>query len=280
MLVSGFAFALMTLFVKLAGERLPSQQIVAARAALTLLFTYVMLRRARVGALGQRRGLLILRGLCGFSALSCVYYAVTKLPLAEATVLQYLHPTTTALLAALFLRESLRPSVVLGSLLGLAGAVLIARPAGLFGVHAAPLHGWGVAAAVGGAVFTSAAYTIVRKLGQTEDPLVIVFYFPLVALPASLPTALPGALWPTPWEWLLLLAVGVSTQVGQLSVTRGLQQHEAGRTAVYSYSQVLFAALLGWLVFAEVPTPATLFGAVLILSGAMVNLHAEWRAVT
>jgi drug/metabolite transporter (DMT)-like permease len=275
MLTSALAFAFMTLFVKLAGERLPAQEIVTARAALTLIFTAVLLRRASIAPLGNRRGLLVLRGVCGFSALSCVYYAVTKLPLAEATVIQFMHPTTTALMAAAFLGEPVRRSVLFASLLGLAGAIVIARPAVLFGASAAPLHTLGLLAAVGGALLTSAAYTVVRKLGQTENALVIVFYFPLVALPASLPTMATNAMWPTAWEWLLLLAVGVCTQIGQIAITNGLQQHEAGRSAVYSYSQVLFAALLGWLVFAEVPTTSTIIGALLILSGAALNLRAE-----
>ena len=278
MLTSALAFALMTLFVKLAGARLPSQEIVTARAALTLIFTAVLLRRARISPLGNRRGLLVLRGVCGFAALSCVYYAVTKLPLAEATVIQFMHPTTTALMAAAFLHEPLRKSVLVASLLGFAGAIVIARPTFLFGQSAAALDTMGVLAALAGALLTSAAYTVVRKLGQTEDALVIVFYFPVVALPASLPTMATAAVWPTAWEWVLLLAVGIFTQIGQVAITNGLQRHEAGRAAVYSYSQIVFAALLGWLVFAEVPTAASALGAALILSGALLNLRAERRA--
>src|SRR4051812_5133500 len=72
MLLAAFAFSLMTLFVKLAGQRLPAQEIVAVRAALTLLFSYVALRKAGLPPLGSGRPLLWVRGLCGFSALSCV----------------------------------------------------------------------------------------------------------------------------------------------------------------------------------------------------------------
>src|SRR5688572_20362062 len=99
MIVSAFAFSVMTLLVKLAGQRIPSQEIVTVRAALTLLLSYAALRRAGLPVLGTRRPLLIVRGLFGFAALSCIYYAVTHMPLAEATVIQYLHPPFTALLA-------------------------------------------------------------------------------------------------------------------------------------------------------------------------------------
>ena len=87
MLLSALAFSLMTLFVKLAGTRLPTQEVVVARALLTLLFTLMALWRAGVAPLGSKRPLLWLRGVTGSFALMCVYYAVTHLPLAEATVL-------------------------------------------------------------------------------------------------------------------------------------------------------------------------------------------------
>lgn len=275
MVGSALAFALMTLFVKVAGKRLPSQEIVAARAALTLLFTYVLLRRVGTSPLGHDRRLLLLRGLLGFCALSSVYYAVTALPLAEATVIQYLHPTFTALLAARFLGERLRRGVAASLICGAVGVAAIARPASVFGGDGAPLPTPGLVAALAGAMFTSCAYVVVRKLGQREDPLVIVFYFPLVALPASIPTMAADAMWPTPMEWLLLLAVGACTQVGQLSITRGLQLHEAGFAAVYSYTQVLFAVLLGMLFLGEYPGPWTLVGGALILASAALNLSRE-----
>ncbi|MDH5675497.1 MAG: DMT family transporter [Myxococcales bacterium] len=271
MIGSAFAFALMTFFVKLAGQRLPSQEIVSARAALTLVFTYAMLRRAGVPSLGHNRKLLLLRGLCGFCALSCVYYAVTVLPLAEATVIQYLHPTFTALLAARVLGERLHRGVVGSLVLGALGVLVVARPASLFGGGAA-LPTLGLLAALGGALLTSCAYVVVRKLGQRENPLVIVLYFPLVALPASIPTAAAvGPLWPTPGEWLLLLLVGISTQVGQLAVTHGLQRFEAGSAAIYSYTQVLFAVVLGAIFLDEVPSLFTLVGGSLIVLSAALH---------
>ena len=91
MLLSGFGFALMAVFVKLASaEGLPLLEIVAARAFVSLILSYADIRRKRLHMFGNRRGLLFLRGLVGSLTLVCVYYAITQLPLAEATVLQYL----------------------------------------------------------------------------------------------------------------------------------------------------------------------------------------------
>lgn len=275
MLIAAFAFSVMTLFVKLAGQRLPAHEIVAVRALLTLVFSYVALRRAGIPPLGSKRPLLWLRGVFGFLALSSVYYAVTHLPLAEATVLQYLHPPLTAILAGLVLREQVDRSAGWSLALGIAGVVLIAQPAAVFGAASVELSSLGLAAAVAGAVFSSCAYVSVRKLGASENPLVIVLYFPLVALPASIPALAVDAVWPRGIEWLWLLLVGISTQIGQVSYTRALTLDAAARNAAYSYVQVPFAALWGALFFDAWPNLYSLVGSLLILGGAMLNMRAH-----
>jgi drug/metabolite transporter (DMT)-like permease len=275
MLLSALAFSLMTLFVKLAGARLPTQEIVLARALLTLLFTLAALQRAGVAPLGSKRPLLWLRGVTGSLALLCVYYAVTHLPLAEATVLQYLYPPITAGLAALLLHERLDRAVFVSLGLGIAGVVIVAQPNALFGLHSQPLPPLALVAAIGGAILSSCAYVIVRKLGATEHPLVIVLYFPIVALPTSFPGLLEHFVWPRGREWLWLLMVGVSTQIGQVSITRALSLDAASRTAAYSYVQVPLAALWGGLFFDVWPNAYSALGALLILGGALLNLRAR-----
>jgi drug/metabolite transporter (DMT)-like permease len=273
MVLSAFAFSLMTVFVKLAGVRLPWQELVVARAAVTLVLSYAWLRAARVAPFGTHRALLILRGSFGFLGLSSVYYAVTHLPLAEATVIQYLYPPLTVALASLLLREPMERVVLVSMTLGVAGLVLVAQPAALFGSVAAPLDPSGLIAAFLGAFFSACAYVTVRTLGKGEHPLVIVFYFPLVALPASLVTIGAHAVWPKGVEWCWLLLLGLCTQIGQVAVTRGFASAAAGRMAAYSYIQVLFAALWGALIFHEQPKPLSLAGAALIIAGALFNLR-------
>jgi drug/metabolite transporter (DMT)-like permease len=275
MVLSAFAFSLMTAFVKLAGRRLPWQELVVARAALTLVFSYAWLRAAKVAPFGKHRGMLIVRGVFGFLGLSSVYYAATHLPLAEATVIQYLYPPLTLLIASVFLREPMDRRVVFSMLLGVVGLILVAQPAALFGRIAAPLDPGGLIAAFLGAFFSACAYVTVRTLGQEEHPLVIVFYFPLVALPASLLSIGSHAIWPERLEWCWLILLGVCTQVGQVSVTRGFASAPAGRMAVYSYVQVLFAGVWGALFFHERPKPLSLAGAALILTGALFNLRTS-----
>jgi drug/metabolite transporter (DMT)-like permease len=275
MLVAAFAFSLMTLFVKLAGERLPTQEVIVARALMTLLLTYAALRRAGIPPLGSRRPLLWVRGLFGLLSLSCTYYSVTHLPLAEATVIQYIHPPITATLAAIVLKERFERSVSISMGLGLIGLLLVAQPAFLFGTDVRALDPFALLVAVGGGVFSSCAIVTVRKLGASEDPLVIVFYFPFVALPLSLPILGTDAIWPEGIEWLWLVLVGIFTQIGQVSITRGLRYDAAGRAAAYAYLQVPLAALWGALAFGAFPNRYSLLGGLFIMSGAVLNVHSS-----
>ena len=268
MVASAAGFSLMSLFVKLLGDRLPTQEVVLARSLFGLVLTLAFLRRARVSPLGQRRGLLFVRGVLGTGGLVCFFYAVMNLPLAEATVLHYLNPVLTALFAALFLKERAGRNLIVSLVLSSVGVLVLTRPAALFGGAPSELPPLAVGVAILGAVFAAAAYTTVRRLSRTEDPLVIVMWFPLVAVPLVTPTVVPSFVMPQGTDWLLLLGMGVFTQVGQVGLTRGLKFLPAGRAMALSYLQIVFAAVLGILIFREVPNGWTLAGAALVLTGA------------
>ncbi|MFP6578811.1 MAG: DMT family transporter [Myxococcota bacterium] len=277
MLLSAFAFSVMSLLVKAVGERLPAQEIVFARALVTLFLSFAMLRHRGIPIWGERRGLLLLRGGLGFLGLTCFYYALTVLPLADATLIQYLHPLFTALLAAALLGERAGGALALALLLSLVGMLFVVQPDALFGPGDRELPLFPVVVALAGALFSAAAYVMVRYLGRSEHPLVIVFYFPLVAVPLSLPALAFDFVWPVGIEWLLLGGVGLATQLGQVSLTWGLQSEPAGRATAISYFQVVLAAGWGVLFFAEVPDAWTLAGALLILLGTVAAVRSGAR---
>ena len=166
--------------------------------------------------------------------------------------------------------RSLAASVLLGTL----GVLLVTRPAFLFGAHAAPLDSWGVAAALCGAVLTAVAYVGVRELSRTEHPLVIVLWFPLVSLPASVPATVVQGVWPHGFEWFALLGVGVFAQIGQVCLTRGLALEPAGRAMALSYVQIAFAALWGVLFFDEIPALPTGIGIALVIASTAIGARA------
>lgn len=277
MLGAAFAFSVMSALAKLAGERLPTAQIVLARGVVTLAIGAVAIRRAGLSFVGVRKGLLVLRGAFGFGGLFCYFYAVTHLPLADATVLHFVNPVLSAIAAAIVLKERLALADALGALACVAGVVLVSRPSFLFGTGT--LDPFAVAVALLGALFAACAYVTVRSLRGSDDPRVIVFYFPLVAVPAALPFALPAWVWPTPLEWLVLLGVGVATHVGQLQMTRALHLESTARATTISYAQVLFAFGWGLALFGEVPTVASVAGALAIAAGVIGVARARTARV-
>ena len=272
--LSSLAFSLMTVCVKQLGGRLPVAEVVLCRALISVVLTCVGLKLANVSPWGERRGLLLLRGLCGSLALLCFFEAITVLPLASATVLQYTYPTFTALAAALFLGEQLRPSIVLAVLLGWAGIMLVAQPDWLNGgMTTLPMTA--IVIALGGAVFTALAYVCVRRLSSTEHPLVIILYFPMLSVPLTLPLVARHGVMPLGAEWIWLLGVGVFTQLGQIWVTEGLSRMPAARATSINYVQVVFAALWGWLVFSESLNEWVITGSILVLISTLVSLAAR-----
>jgi drug/metabolite transporter (DMT)-like permease len=288
MLSSAISFSLMGVCVKAVGGRIPVAEVVLARSAVSLALSIAMLRQARLDPWGQRRGLLVLRGVIGTGALLCVFAALARLPLAPATVLQYLQPTFTAVLAWLLLGERVGPRVGLAALLGWLAVVLLSNPPELMqllgpiaarwlGAEGPPLPLLGVVLAIGGALFSAFAYVSVRALGRTEHPLVIVFYFPLVGLVLTAPLVALQPVWPTAWEALALVGVGLFTQLGQLGVTNGLLGMPAARATALSYGQVPLAAVWGWLFFREPLDPDTALAMALVLGATMLSLRRSAR---
>jgi drug/metabolite transporter (DMT)-like permease len=118
--------------------------------------------------------------------------------------------------------------------------------------------------ALTGAAFSGAAYVTVRRI-ETEDPLMVIYYFSVIGVLGSLPSLLRHGLLPTTWEWLLLLGVGLTTQAGQLCLTRALYLEPAGRVSSAGLVQIVFAVVWGAVFFRELPDPLALAGAALII---------------
>jgi drug/metabolite transporter (DMT)-like permease len=281
MAIGAFWFSIMGLLVKLAGRRLGSMEIVLSRGVITLALSWWALRRARVSPWGTNRRLLAVRGTLGSTALLCYFYSLVHLPLGEATLIQNMNPVFATLLAAVILDEFIRAPEILCLVASLVGVMFIAHPSWLFGAGVvAPTAPLDIAIALLGALCSGAAYTLVRKMRGTEHPLVIVFYLPLLSVPISLPFALMEWQWPNAVEGALLLGVGVTTQLAQVSMTRGLQLERTARATTTGYLQVAFAVVWGALLLGEIPDVWTLAGAVTIIGSTLVLSWWHASAVT
>ncbi|EHD0095761.1 DMT family transporter [Vibrio vulnificus] len=280
MILSALGFALMSASVKYVSVHgIPLFEIVAARALVSLIISYLDVKRKGISVWGNNKRWLFARGAVGTLALMCVYYAVTALPLAEATILQYVHPVFTALLAVLFLKERVQPATLACIVLCLLGVFTMVYPSFDASVGELPMLSVGIALL--GAFGSSIAYVIVRKLSRTEDSSVIIFYFPLVALPVSAMLIGDDFVVPDVALILVLILVGIFTQIGQFGLTKAMQTQTAGNASAYSYVQIVFSALLGVVLFNEVPSIWTLLGGSLIVTGALINVFgpkSKWLA--
>jgi drug/metabolite transporter (DMT)-like permease len=279
MAIGAFWFSIMSLFVKLAGKTMPSMEVVMWRGVFTLALSYGAVRRAGLAPLGTQRRLLLTRGLVGCLGLMCFYFSLVHLPLGEATLIQYTNPIWATIVAAMLVGERIGIGEVVCLMSSLVGVALIARPAFLFGGVTSAVASTHVAVALLGAMFSGIAYAIVRKLGAREHRLVIVLYLPLTTVPLSLLFLSSTWHWPTGWEWLVLVAIGVTTQMAQVQLTRGLQLETAARATATGYLQIVFAGLWGALLLDERANGWSVLGAALIV-GSTLGLIAAHRAAT
>lgn len=265
---AAFFFSLMALFVKLAGRTIPTMEIVFSRSLFVAVVMVGLLRRAGTPMSGRNRGLLVVRGVVGATALSLFYFAIPRLPLGDVTAIFYTTPIWTALTAALLLRERTAGLVFAGMGVSLLGVLAIAKPsfllAGFDGLD--PL---GVGAAMTAAVLSGLVYTVVRKLRSTDAPNVIIFYLSGIGAVGSLPFA-GNWVWPSGIEWVWLLGVSVTTLLAQICLTLGLHLEQAGRAISIGYLQVVFAFVWGALVFGDLPDALSLLGAAAIVGSVLL----------
>lgn len=236
MLIGAVFFSFVGLFVKLLGS-IAFIQIVFFRSLVSFVMCVGQLRYERVPIFGQNFGLLWLRGLLGICGLSAYFFTIQNLPLAEAATLQYTNPIFVGLIAPFILKEKWHGREWLGLVICFIGVVLIADPR-------LTDKTWVVAIGLLGAVCSGFAYNIVRLLGlRGEHPLSIVLYFPLVGTFVSGPLVLYYWTPPTFWQWVMLIAIGVTTQIAQVHLTNGLRLERAARATVVNYAVILLSTV-------------------------------------
>lgn len=261
MLLATALFSLMGALVKHL-QAIPAHEVVFFRAWVSLLLCWAMLRRRGLNVWGNRKSLLLARGAAGTVALLLYFHTLQTLPLASAVTIQYLSPLFTIALAGLAFGERASARQWVGFAVSFAGVALLkgfdARvplPGLLLGVTAAAAAGL--------------AYNLVRELRGADDPLVVVFYFPLVTLPVVGPYTLAHWVWPRGLEWVWLVLVGLLTQAAQVCLTRAYHQERAADVSQLSYLGAIFAWALGFALFGETLPAPSAAGIGLVIAGAL-----------
>lgn len=273
MAAGAFSFSIMTALLKAAGTSLPLFEIVAGRSFVVSLIAGFGVWRQGHSFIPSEWRLVLLRALFGFVALSCYFYSIIHLPLADATVIYFTNPVLTALAAAAVLREHMGWKEIALVLLSLVGVLAVARPGFLFGAARA-LDATAVALGLVSALFAAASYVTIRGI-RRDPPLLVVFYFATVTVLLCMPILAGGWAGVSAPDVLLLIGIGVATHVGQLCITWAFRLERAGAVSAVGYLQIVFAAAWGWLFFAETPDGWTWLGAAVILAATLglTRLH-------
>ena len=271
---SGLAFSFMSVCVKAIGGRIPISELVFARATISIVITRFFLYKNKINPWGYQKKLLILRGLLGTLALFCIFKALTILPIATATVIQYTYPTFTVICAYLILKEFILRRIVYSIIIGWIGIILVSQPE-FTGNNNIEVIIFAIFIAILGALMTSLAYICVRKLSSKEHPLVIIFYFPLVSIPLSIPFIINDFVLPIGTDWIWIMGIGIFTQIGQLCITEGLRLLPAGQATSLNYSQVVFASIWGVVIFKETITRSIYLGGFCVLISTIISISSS-----
>lgn len=269
-LISGLFFAAMNVLVK-ALPGYSTYEVILFRAAVSLIISYISIRKRGLNPFGNEKKLLILRGLFGFISLSLFFLTLQKMPLASAVSMQYLAPIFTAVLAIYINKQHTAPFTWLFYCVSFSGVLFIKG-------FDPRIDNWMLLAGIGSAFLSGAAYNMIRLTGKKDDPYVIVFYFPLVTFPLALVPAILN--WKTPTEltdWLLLIGVGVTTQFGQVFMTKAFQDAKLSGVAIFQYIGLIYAIILGITFFGETFDWKAYLGMGLVVAGAVANAIYEKR---
>tara|TARA_Y100001970_G_scaffold293903_1_gene444440 strand:- start:7695 stop:8615 length:921 start_codon:yes stop_codon:yes gene_type:complete len=268
LILGALSFSLMTVCVKGINNRIPIYELVFFRSLLSLIPTYIILQKRKVNILGKNIKLLLTRGILGTLALLSIFNSLAKLPLGFATIIQYTYPIFTTLFASIFISEKIKRNIVFSLILGWFGVLFILNP-DLEQINFINLD-INILIAFLGAIFTSLAYICVRFLSISEDPFVIIQYFPLTSLLITIPIVITNWITPNYREIILILGIGIFTQIGQIFLTYGLKHLQASKATSINYIQVLFATIFGLVIFKEKITYNYVIGSVLILLGTIM----------
>ncbi len=270
MILAVVSFSLMNVFVKLAG-RLPVMELVFFRCGISTVLSLTVLLSIKENLLGNNHRLLVLRGVFGTLALLTYFITVKEMPLGTAVTIQYLSPIFTTIIALIFLSEKVRNIQWLFFLISFSGVVLIKG-------FDSRVSLWCLGVGLFSALCSAIAYNFVRTLSGREHPLVVVLHFQLIGAITGLAFTVFDWVQPQGWEWFYLLMIGLTTQLGQVHLTKALQKDKVARVSIIQYLGVVFAVGFGFVIFDEHYSVAALAGLVMVVAGVVLDVLMRKRA--
>lgn len=263
-IMAGLFFALMTFFVRMAGN-LPTMQKAFFRNAVAAVAALFLLARSEEGFKIKKSSWrdLFLRSFFGTMGLICNFYAVDRLAIADANILNKLSPFFAIIMSYFILKEKANKTEWLCVVVAFIGALFVVKPS---------MDMQFVNAMIGmlGGFGAGVAYTFVRKLGKAgERGPVIVMCFSVFSCIVTTPFLIIGAKPMSLYQIVVLLLAGAAATGGQLSITKAYTKAPAKEISVFDYSQVVFAAALGLVFLGQIPDLMSIIGYVIIIGSAV-----------
>lgn len=269
MLISALCFTGINSVIRYV-DHLPTFQLVFFRAIGSAFCCLLVLYKYKIPILGTQRKLLIARGVIGLISMALFYKALQLMPMASAVSLRYLSPFFAAAFAIFYLKEKMNNLQWVFYLTAFLGVVLLKG----FDTR---ITIFGLLVILTSAVFSGMIYVIIRKIGKSEHPIVVVNYFMVIASIVGGSISVFNWVQPVGIQWLCLGLMGLFGFVAQYFMTMALQIEEANLVTPFKYSEVVFTLMAGWILFGEHQSLLALGAMSLIIVSLIANVWIKQK---
>ena len=263
MLVSALAFSIMSAMVKLSGG-IPIFEKVFFRNLVGLIIAYIMVKNSKSSLLGKKENqkYLFSRSILGLLGVILNFYALRYLVLSDASMLNKISPFFVTLFAIMFLKEKITKVHIPTLIIVFLGALLIIKPQ--FKLSVMPSLAGFISS-----MFAAGAYTLIRFLSGREKSATIVFYFTFISVIATFPLMILNYQKPTTIQFGFLIGTGIFAAIDQFALTNAYRYAPAGEVSIYNYISIISSAVIGFIIWSEVPDLLSIIGTVVIISVAV-----------
>ena len=275
MIASAITFSVMTMLIKMLGEDYPATlQTFYRQLAGMIVMLPIIMRDPRGSFRTTRPGILIFRALAGTAGLILSFYAYQTMPLADANALSFTRTLWVVPLAAIILKERIGPRRITATVIGFLGALLMLQPAA---AAAGTYLSLPALAALASAFLIAMTVTGMKFMTRDHTTLTLMSWSAVLGLVLAIPPALFVWRWPEFVDLMLLSAMGVLGTITQACYIKGMSEGDATVMAPVDYSRLIFAIIIGYFMFSEVPNRLTLLGAGIIIASTLYITIRESR---
>ena len=265
-------FSIMVVFIRKASENLHVLEVVFFRNLLAVIVMLPILRSTGLAAIKMKnKKLFFIRAFVGAIGMIAGFTCLTLIPLAQATAISFSQPLFITIGATLFLGEIIKARRIAAIIVGVIGMLIIVQP-GFSGFS------FGIILAIISALALSINALIVKKLTLTDTPQAIIMWMVIMLIPITLITAIPVWEWPNLVTWLYLWRIAILGTMAHFAWTKSYAMAEITSLEPIGFIKLPIIALLGWMIFSEIPGTWTWVGGFIIFMSTIYISHRETKA--